>query len=122
MKAYLPRSFQRQARNEGVSDKDCQEAIRKAERGLIDAALGGGLIKQRIATGNRGAARGSRAVVFYKRGKVAVFQHIFPKSCKANLSQSELAEYLKLAQFLEKLTETKLKELADAKGWRELEI
>ena len=31
-----------------------KEAIRRAESGLIDATLGGGLIKQRIATGNRG--------------------------------------------------------------------
>jgi len=122
MKAYLPKSFQRQARNDAVSDEDCQEAIRKAERGLIDATLGGGLIKQRIPTGNRGAARGSRAVVFYKRGEVAVFLHIFAKNRKANLSESELAEYLKLAGFLEKLTETKLKELAATRGWRELEI
>ena len=122
MRGYLPKSFQRQARNGGVSDEDCQEAIRKAEKGLIDAPLGRGLIKQRVATGNRGAARGSRAVVFYKRGEVAVFLHIFPKSRKANLSKSELAEFLKLAQFLEKLTETKLTELAATRGWRELEI
>jgi hypothetical protein len=122
MRAYLPRSFQRQARNEGASDEDCQEAIRKAERGLIDANLGGGLIKQRIATGNRGAARGSRAVVFYKRGEIAVFLHIFAKGRKANLSKSELAEYLKLARFLETLTETTPKELAATKGWKELEI
>ncbi len=122
MKAYLPKSFQREARNQGASDEDCQEAIRKAERGLIDAALGGGLIKQRIPTGDRGAAKGSRAVVFYKRGEVAVFLHIFAKSRKANLSKSELAEYVTLAQFLEKLTETKLQELAATRGWRELEI
>jgi RelE toxin of RelE / RelB toxin-antitoxin system len=55
MKAYLPKSFQRQARNERVSDEDCREAIRKAERGLIDAILGGQLIKQRIPMGDRGA-------------------------------------------------------------------
>ncbi len=122
MNAYLPKSFQRQAKGEGVSDEDCQEAIRKAERGLIDATLGGGLIKQRIATGSRGAARGARAVVSYKRGEFGVFLHIFAKSRKANLSRSELAEYLKLAHFLEKLTEPKLKELAATKRWRELEI
>jgi len=97
MKIYLTRAVQRDAEREGVTDEDCQDAILKAEKGLIDAALGGGLIKQRIAKGNRGAAKGSRAVVFYKRGELAVFLHIFPKSRKANLTKSELAMYLRAA-------------------------
>lgn len=122
MKAYLPKSFQREAKSDGVSDADCQEAIRRAERGLVDADLGGGLIKQRIPRGNQGAARGSRAVVFYKRGEIAVFLHIFSKSDKANLTKSELALYLEFAKFLEELTQAKLRELGGKRGWREIEI
>jgi hypothetical protein len=76
------RSFHHEAAKEGLTDEDCQEAIRKAERGLVDADLGKGLIKQRIARGTRGAAKGSRAVVFYRRGQVAVFLHLFAKSQK----------------------------------------
>lgn len=122
MRAYLTRSFDRDAKRDGISDEDCQEAIRKAERGLIDADLGGGLIKQRIPRGNQGAARGSRAVVFYRRAEVAVFLHIFPKSRKANLTKSELAEYLKAAQVLEKLSEKEFLASQATKGWRLLEI
>ena len=122
MKAYLPKSFQREADSNGVSDKDCREAIRKAERGLIDADLGQGLIKQRISRGNQGAARGSRAVVFYRRGKVAVFLHIFPKSKKANLTKSELAMYSRAGQEFAKLTDKELTALSAKRGWRELEI
>ena len=122
MRAYLPKSFQREAKSDGVSEEDCQEAIRRAERGLIDAELGGRLIKQRIPRGNQGAAKGARAVVFYKRGEIAVFVHIFSKSDKANLMKSELAEYLKVAKFLEALTEANLRDLGAARGWRELEI
>ena len=122
MRAYLTRSFVRDAERDGISDEDCQEAIRKAERGLIDADLGGGLIKQRIPRGNQGAARGSRAVVFYRRGKVAVFLHIFPKSKKANLTKSELAMYSHAAQELAKLTEEQLSALSATRGWKELEI
>jgi hypothetical protein len=122
MRVYLPRSFQRDAKRDGVTDNDCQETIRKAEKGLIDASLGGGLIKQRVATGNRGAAKGTRAIVFYRRGDLAVFLHIFPKSRKANLTKSELAVYLKFARFLEGLSEAKLKELVAAEGWRELKL
>src|SRR5271165_1393677 len=122
MRVLLSREFQRDAKRDGVTDEDCQEAIRKAEKGLVDANLGGGLIKQRIAIGNRGAAKGSRAVVFYRRGEVAVFLHIFAKSRKANLTKSDLTEYLKLAHFLEGLTEAKLNELVASEGWRELKL
>jgi hypothetical protein len=122
MHVYLTKSFQRDAEREGVTDDGCEKAIRSAENGLIDATLGGGLIKQRIATGNRGAAKGSRAVVFYKRAEVAVFLHIFPKSRKANLTKAELALYLKAAQELEKLPEKEFLASAHARGWRQLGI
>ena len=112
MKAYLPKSFQREANSDGISDENCQEAIRRAERGLVDADLAGGLIKQRIARGNRGAARGSRAIVFYKRGEVAIFLHIFPKNRKANLTKSELAMYLKATEEFKKLSDKELTAVA----------
>jgi hypothetical protein len=122
VRIFQSRAFHRDAKRDGVTDENCREAIRKAESGLIDAALCGGLIKQRIATGNRGAAKGSRAVVFYRRGELAVFLHVFAKSRRSNLTKSELNEYLKLARFLEGLTAAKLKELAGTEGWRELEL
>jgi hypothetical protein len=122
MKAYLPKSFIREAKSDGVSDDDCIKAIRKAEKGLIDAVLAAGLIKQRIPRANQGAARGSRAVIFYKRGEVAVFLHIFPKSGKANLTKGELAEYIELAHGLAKLTDEQLLALSSKREWRELEI
>jgi hypothetical protein len=122
MKAYLPRSFQREAKSDDISDEDCREAIRRAERGLIDADLGKGLIKQRISRGNQGAARGSRAVVFYRRGRVAVFLHVFAKSRKANLTALELAMYSRAAQEFARLTEKELSMLSATRGWKELEI
>ena len=122
MRAYLPKSFQREANSDGITDEDCQEAIGKAERGLIDADLGKGLIKQRIPRGNQGAARGSRAVAFYKRGKIALFPHFFPKNRKANLTKSELAMYSQAAQELAKLAEEQLIAPSAERGWRELKL
>jgi hypothetical protein len=121
MDVYLPKSFQREAKKNGISDEDCQEAIRRAERGDIDADLGGGLIKQRIPRGNRSAAKGSRAVAFHKRAEVAVLLHVYPKSRKASLRKSELTEYRVLAQSLKGLSKAKLKELGITKGWKKLE-
>ena len=70
--------------------EDCLQAIRKGELGLVDADLGRGLMKQRIPRRAQGAARGSRAVVFYRRAEVAMFLHLFAESAKANLAKSEL--------------------------------
>jgi hypothetical protein len=122
MHIYCTRSFVRQASKEGLTDEDCQEAIRKAQQGLIDADLGKGLIKQRIAKGSRGAAKGARAIVFYRRGRIAVFLHAFAKSQKANLTKSELALYQRAAQEFAKLTEQQLEALGAKQGWKELEI
>lgn len=122
MRAYLPKLFLREIKKRQISEKDCKAAIVKAEKGLIYAKLGGGLIKQNIPRNNLSGARGARGIIFYRKGSVAVFLHLFPKSVKANLTKSELDQYLKLAETLEKLTEAKLKELGEKKGWKELEL
>lgn len=122
MKVYLPKSFIRQTEKSQVSENDCKAAIIKAEKGLVYADLGGGLIKQDIPRNNLSGARGARGIIFYRKGSVAVFLHLFPKSARANLTKAELDQYLKLAETLEKLTEAKLKELGEAERWKELEI
>jgi hypothetical protein len=121
MRLLLTRSFLRDATKEGITDEGCREAVRKAERGLIDADLGKGLIKQRIARGSRGAAKGSRAIVFYRRGHLAVFLHVFAKSRKANLTKSELAGYQQAAQHYAKLTDEQLDALSATQGWKALD-
>ena len=120
MKVYLSRQFQKDSKKDGISDEEYKEAINKAENGLIDAVLGGGLIKQRIAKNNRGAAKGFRAIVFYKPGSHAIFLHLFRKNEKANLSRVELELYRKFAEQLDTLDETKLADLL-ANGWRLLQ-
>jgi len=44
---------------------------------------------------------------------------LFPKSARANLTKSDLDWYLEFAATLERLTEVKLKELGETKGWKE---
>jgi len=46
------------ARRQRIADISLAEAIERAERGLIDADLGGGLIKQRIARPYAGRSGG----------------------------------------------------------------
>ena len=46
---YKNRWFAKFANREGISDATLVAAVARANSGLIDADLGGGLIKQRVA-------------------------------------------------------------------------
>lgn len=52
------RWFQRFARKEGIADAALREAVARAEKGQIDADLGGAVIKQRIARPGQGRSKG----------------------------------------------------------------
>src|SRR2546427_1960732 len=49
MRIFKNAWFARYARKQDISDKSMVQAIERAEQGLIDADLGGGVIKQRVA-------------------------------------------------------------------------
>jgi hypothetical protein len=51
-----------------------------------------------------------------------VFLHLFSKSAKANLTDSESAVYLEFARFLDRLTDIELQALGEQRGWRKIEL
>ena len=54
MRIFKSRWFKRFARREGIADAALREAAARAEKGQIDADLGSGVIKQRIARKGQG--------------------------------------------------------------------
>ena len=68
-----------------------------ADRGLVDADLGGGVIKQRIARRGSGKSGGFRTVILYRRNTRAFFVYGFAKSNRANVSEDELTALNELA-------------------------
>jgi hypothetical protein len=96
MQVYKTRWFARFARHEGISDVSLTEAISRAERGLIDADLGGGLIKQRVARKGQGRSGGYRMIVAFQAKKRSVFLYAFAKNQRDNIGQEELAELRKI--------------------------
>ncbi len=121
MKVYLTKDFAQRSRKAGLADADLCQAIDRAEKGKIDALIGSGIIKQRIARKNEGRARGFRAVIFYRRGDLAIFLHFFAKSVKANLSKTEEEEYREFAKYLARLDDKALAALVKEQGWREID-
>jgi hypothetical protein len=90
VRVFKTRVFIRLARKEGIADERVREAVRRAERGLIDADLGGGVIKQRIARPGQGRSGGYRVLIAYRPEAKAVFLYGFAKNERDNIEDDEL--------------------------------
>jgi hypothetical protein len=90
VQVYLTKWMARFAGREQISHSSLREAIARAERGLIDADLGGGLIKQRVARPGKGRSGGYRTIIAYRRAERAFFIHGFAKSERQNIAPAEL--------------------------------
>jgi len=97
MRIFKTRWLVRFARREGIPDSSLREAIARAEKGLIDADLGGGLIKQRVARSGKGKSGGFRLLVAYRMGDRAIFVYGFAKSDRDNISPDELETWRTVA-------------------------
>ena len=81
--------FARFQRKERLSDEALCRAVRDIEAGLVDADLGHGLVKQRVARQGQGKSGGYRTIIAYRSTTRAVFLFGFAKSDKANLLSDE---------------------------------
>ena len=90
MRIFKTKWFAQFARRERISDGSLREAVRRAQRGLVDADLGGGVIKQRIARPGQGRSGGYRVLIAYRRDARAVFLYGFAKNERENVSDDEL--------------------------------
>lgn len=77
MRIFKTRWMARFARKAGIDDALLVEAIDRAERGLIDADLGGGVIKQRVGRSGQGRSGGYRTLIAFRFGDLAFFIYGF---------------------------------------------
>ena len=97
MRIFRNKPFTRFARRVRIADAELYRAVSDIERGLIDADLGGGVIKQRIAREGGGKSGGFRALILLRIGERAFFVHGFAKSDRDNIREDELVALRKLA-------------------------
>lgn len=90
MRVFKTKWVARHARRERIADTHLTEAIERAERGLVDADLGGGIIKQRVARAGQGRSGGHRMLIAYRTGTRAIFLYGFAKSERENIDPDEL--------------------------------
>jgi hypothetical protein len=108
LRIFKTRAFQRFARRERISQTSLCEAVARAERGLIDADLGGGVIKQRIARPGQGRSGGYRTILAYRVGARSFFLYGFAKNELDNVSPSDLSDLQNAGQIYMALSDKEL--------------
>jgi len=103
--------FERFARKEKIRDTALIDAVSLAEKGQVDADLGGGVIKQRIARPGQGKSGGYRTIILFRRRERAVFAYGFAKSDRANIDADEEKQFKEAARHVLHLTEKQIDEL-----------
>jgi len=111
MRVFKNAWFGRFAQKEKISAAVLLDAVERAEKGLIDADLGGGVIKQRIARPGAGRSGGLRSVVLYRKGERAFFVFGFPKSGQDNIRDDEQDQFKKAAKVILALSDEQIHQL-----------
>lgn len=97
------------------------EVVARADRGLIDADLGGGVIKQRIARTGAGKSGGFRAVILFRVEDKAFFVFGFAKSDLDNISSSNIRALKLLARTLLDHSDEAIQALVDVEELTEVD-
>ena|SRR2546428_9640892 len=106
------KNFERWQGKENISDNMLRDAVDEMRQGLIDADLGGGLVKKRIARPGAGKRSGYRTLLATNKNEKWFFIYGFAKNERDNIARQEL----RALKFLVKnLLALKLEQIQTAK-------
>ena len=112
---YKTRNFTRWARKTGLNDSLLETAVLEIRSGLLEADLGGGIVKKRIALTGRGKRGSTRTLLATNRDNKWFFVFGFEKNELENISEKELATLKMLAKDLLGMTAAQI-EVAVGEG------
>ncbi|WP_217126542.1 type II toxin-antitoxin system RelE/ParE family toxin [Hydrogenophilus thiooxidans] len=107
-RVFKTRHFSRWMRKTELTDDALCSAVREMSQGLIDADLGGGVVKKRVGLAGRGKRSGARTLVATNKSNLWFFVFGFEKNERANISTEEREALQTLAQDLLSLTDKEL--------------
>lgn len=107
---FRTRYFGRWMRKAKLADHALCMAVAEMENGLIDADLGGGVVKKRVALPGRGKSGSTRTLVATNKGDRWFFLFGFEKNERANITVEELEALRGLAKQLLGRTQDQLDE------------
>ena len=121
MEIFKVKAFLRFARSEGISDAKLVEAVERANAGLVDADLGGGVVKQRVARDGQGKSGGYRTILLLKHGQRAIFAYGFAKNDRDNIDRDELAAFRKAAALFLGFDDAAVTKMIESGAWSRVE-
>ncbi len=99
-RVFKTRHFNRWMRKTELTDSTLCSAVAEMAQGLIDADLGGGVVKKRVGLAGRGKSGGARTLVATNKGTRWFFVFGFEKSDRANIGPDELEALQNIAHEL----------------------
>ena len=109
MNIYLSKAFTRLALCEGLTNAHICQAVAEMNTGLIDANLGAGLFKKRIAMPGQGKRGSWRALLGFQAGKKAFFLYLFSKNSRDNIEDDEMKALKRLTKYYLTLKPSEIK-------------
>jgi hypothetical protein len=105
--------FSRAAKKARILDEELCLAIRQVMLGqAVD--LGGGVFKKRLGKNLY------RSIIVAKGGRYWVYEFLFAKKDRANITKAQLAGFRKLAEGYAGLTEPQVNQLIEDDAWTEI--
>lgn len=111
MRIFKTKTFAKFAKKKQIMDQDLIDAVERANQGLIDASLGGNVIKQRIAKQGQGKSSGYRSLILYRINNNSYFVAAIEKSDRENISEQEENALKLLAKVYETYREEQINAL-----------
>jgi hypothetical protein len=108
MRVFRTRTFDRSMKRSGVTDRALWAAVLEMSGGLIDADLGGHVVKKRVALPGQGKRGGARTIVATKLAERWFFLYGFRKNERANIDKDELRALQEVAKDLLRLDDRQL--------------
>lgn len=99
-RVFKTRAFTRWMRKSGLTDDALCDAVAEMSQGLVDADLGGHVVKKRVALPGQGKRGGARTIVATKMADRWFFLYGFGKNERANIDKDELKVLQEMAKEL----------------------
>ncbi len=119
-RAFKTKHFAKFASNVGLTDAVLCDAVREMQQGLIDADLGAGVVKKRVALPGKGKSGGSRTIVAHRKKSHWFFVYGFEKNDRANITDREKSALQKMAADLFAYSDADLDALVTGKNLLEI--
>ena len=119
-RVFKTRYFCRWVRKTALTDAALCVAASEMAAGLIDAELGGGVVKKRVALPGRGKSGGARTLVATNKDNRWFFVFGFEKNERANITKKELEAIQNLATDLLNLEPAQLDAHVESEALQEI--